>query len=158
MNTESQARQAISDLLAEYALLLDEDQLETWLELFVEDCEYKIVTRENVEQGLPNIHVWCKGKDMLADRITSFRHVNEYNLHWARRVIGPPRVRAEGDGCWHVEASYSLFQTNLEGVSRLFSVGRYATRIVPANGRALFRQVHVIADTASIPTLLAAPI
>lgn len=158
MNTESQARHAISDLLAEYSLLLDEDKLEEWLELFVDDCEYRIVSRENVEQGLPNIHIWCKGKDMLADRITSFRHVNEYNLHWARRVIGPPRVRAAGDGSWHVETSYSLFQTNLEGVSRLFSVGRYAMRIVPINGRARFRHVDVIADTASIPTLLAAPI
>ncbi len=158
MNTESQARQAISDLLAEYSLLLDEDRLEAWLELFVDECEYRIVSRENVEQGLPNIHIWCKGKDMLADRITSFRHVNEYNLHWARRVIGPPRVSAQGDGSWQVETSYSLFQTNLEGVSRLFSVGRYAMRIVPVDGRARLKQVHVIADTASIPTLLAAPI
>lgn len=151
-------REAIADLMADYGLLIDEDRLEDWVELFAEVSSYKIVARENVEQGLPQILVWCANKAMLRDRITSYRHVNEYNLHWDRHVIGAPRIRGERDGVWSVEAGYSLFQTDLEGQSRLFSVGRYVDTIVLDAGVARFRDKLVIVDTASIPTLLATPI
>jgi anthranilate 1,2-dioxygenase small subunit len=158
VSTDFVANERIRGVLAEYGLLLDEDRLEDWVALFTDDCDYRIVARENVEQGLPNVLVWCKGKSMLADRITSYRHVNEYNLHWARRVIGPARIRSGGQDAWQVEASYSVFQTNLEGVTRLFSVGRYEMQVVASADRAILKSVRVIADTASIPTLLAAPI
>jgi anthranilate 1,2-dioxygenase small subunit len=151
-------RHAASDLMAEYGLLIDEDRLEDWVELFEETCDYKVVTRENVEQGLPNILIWCDNKDMLRDRIASYRDVNEYNLHWDRHVIGPPRFCGETAGVWTIEASYSLFQTDLEGASRLFSVGRYRIEFVMAGESARIRTATAIADTGLIPTLLASPI
>jgi 3-phenylpropionate/cinnamic acid dioxygenase small subunit len=153
-----EVRDAIADLLAEYALRLDEDRLEEWVELFDADCSYKVVTRENVEQGLPNILIWCANKDMLRDRVDSYRNVNEYNLHWDRHVIGAPRIRAGDRGAWQVEASYSLFQTDLEGVSRLFSVGRYQASVLVTDGLARLRELVAVADTGSIPTLLATPV
>ena len=125
MNVPDSIRHAAGDLLAEYGLLIDEDRLEDWVELFDETCDYQVVTRENVEQGLPNVLIWCDNKAMLRDRVASYRNVNEYNLHWDRHVIGAPRFCGEAGGVWTVEAAYSLFQTDLEGASRLFSVGRY---------------------------------
>lgn len=154
----SSPRDAINDLLLDYGLLIDEDRLEEWLDLFAEDASYKIVSRENVEQGLPQIHMWCRNKNMIRDRVTAYRHVNEYNLHWDRHVIGGARIRGEAAGVWTIEASYCLFQTDLEGVSRLFSVGRYRDTVVFENGIAKFRDKLVVVDTASIPTLLATPI
>jgi 3-phenylpropionate/cinnamic acid dioxygenase small subunit len=153
-----EVRDAIADLLAEYALRLDEDRLEAWIDLFDADCSYKVVTRENVEQGLPNILIWCANKDMIRDRVDSYRNVNEYNLHWDRHVIGAPRIRRGADDAWHVEAGYSLFQTDLEGVSRLFSVGRYQASVLVTDGVALLREMVAIADTGSVPTLLATPV
>ncbi len=47
-----EARLAIDDLFADYGAHLDADRLEDWLELFVEDCVYQIVPRENAELGL----------------------------------------------------------------------------------------------------------
>ena len=64
-------RIALSDLMAEYGMALDEDRLEEWVELFEEDCDYRVVTRENAEQGLPNVLMWCDNKNMLRDRIES---------------------------------------------------------------------------------------
>jgi anthranilate 1,2-dioxygenase small subunit len=151
-------REAIQDLLVEYGLLIDEDRLEDWVELFAEPCSYRIVARENVEQNLPQVLMLCTNKDMLHDRVTAYRQVNEYNLHSDRHVIGMPRLHGERDGVWRAEASYSLFQTDVEGVSRLFSVGRYDITVVFENGRARLRDVLVIVDTAAIPTLLATPI
>ena len=151
-------REAIADLLAEYGLALDEDRLEDWVALFVPTCDYKIVTRENVAQGLPNIMMWCDNQNMLRDRIESYRHVNESNLHWDRHLIGAPRHIGCQDGAWTVEASYSLFQTDFEGVSRLFGVGRYRCELVIEVDEALFKSMLVVADTGLVPTLLATPI
>jgi anthranilate 1,2-dioxygenase small subunit len=151
-------REKLQDLVVEYGLLIDEDKLEEWVDLFADDASYKIVTRENVEQGLPQILVWAKSKNMLRDRVDSYRHVNEYNLHWDRHVIGAPRLRENADGTWRIEASYSLFQTDLEGVSRLFSVGRYEMAARVLGERVVLAAVTVVADTAAIPTLLATPI
>ena len=165
-------RAAASDLMAEYGLRIDEDRLEDWIDLFDQICDYKVVTRENIEQGLPNVLIWCDNQDMLRDRIASYRDVNEYNLHWGRHVIGPLRfcgrvyaadqalARADRAPIWVIEAACSLYQTDLEGASRLFSVGRYRAEIIasPAGTLARIRSMLVIADTALIPTLLAAPI
>jgi anthranilate 1,2-dioxygenase small subunit len=141
-------------LMAEYGMALDEDRLEDWVELFDEDCDYRVTTRENVEQGLPNILMWCDNKNMLRDRVESYRNVNEYNLHYDRHVIGPLRMLGEST----FEASYSLFQTDLEGNSRLFSVGRYRVEAVMKDGAAKLKTVLVVADTGTIPSLLATPI
>ena len=154
----STTRDRLNDLVAEYGLLLDEDKLESWIDLFAEDATYKIITRENVEQGLPQTLVWANSKNMLRDRVDAYRHVNEYNLHWDRHVIGAPRLRDRGDGTWHLEASYSLFQTDMEGVSRLFSVGRYDMTVRMTSEAASIISALVIVDTAAIPTLLATPI
>lgn len=151
-------RDAITALMAEYALLLDEDRLEEWVELFDPACDYRVVTRENVEQGLDNVMMWCDNRDMLQDRVESYRHVNEYNLHWDRHLIGPLRVRPGDGGGWLVEAPYSLFQTDMEGQSRLFSVGRYRAVVVPAGDGLRLKSMQVIADTAAVPSLLATPI
>jgi anthranilate 1,2-dioxygenase small subunit len=152
------ARERIADLVAEYGLLLDEDKLEAWADLFTADCDYRIVMRENVEQGLPHVLMWCDTRDMLRDRVDSYRHVNEYNLHWDRHVIGPIRYAGEADGTWTIEASYSLFQTDREGASRLFSVGRYRAEVVFEGDAPRFKSMLVIADTGLVPSLLATPI
>ena len=144
--------------MADYAMAIDEDRLEDWVELFTEDCDYRVVTRENVEQGLPNVLMWCDNKDMLRDRVESYRHVNVYNPHYDRHVLGPLRFTDEKDGRCTFDVSYSLFQTSLEGESRLFSVGRYRVEARLEGGTARLKTVTVIADTGLVPSLLATPI
>ena len=151
-------KEALTALMADYGMALDEDRLEDWVELFEEACDYRVVTRENVEQGLPNVLMWCDNKDMLRDRVESYRHVNEYNPHYDRHVIGPLRIISTKDSICCFEAAYSLFQTTLEGESRLFSVGRYRIEARVTGDVAKLKSVSVIADTGLIPSLLATPI
>jgi anthranilate 1,2-dioxygenase small subunit len=148
----------LTALMAEYAMAIDDNRLEDWVELFDEACEYKVVTRENVEQGLPNVLMWCDNKNMLRDRVESYREVNLYNLHYDRHVVGPLRFVGKERSTWTFEASYSLFQTELEGASRLFSVGKYRIQALIENGAARLKSVTVIADTGLVPSLLATPI
>ena len=151
-------RDALAGLMAEYGMALDEDRLEDWVELFDEACDYKVVTRENVEQSLPNVLMWCDNKNMLRDRVESYRQVNLYNLHYDRHVLGPLRFVKQEGSAWTFEVSYSLFQTELEGASRLFSVGRYRVEARVEDGVGRLKSVSVVADTGLVPSLLATPI
>jgi anthranilate 1,2-dioxygenase small subunit len=153
-----ETRELLSALMAEYAMAIDENRLEDWVELFDEACDYKVVTRENVEQGLPNVLMWCDNKNMLRDRIESYRHVNLYNPHYDRHVLGPLRFLEATNALWSFDVSYSLFQTELEGASRLFSVGRYRVQALLEGDAARLKSVTVIADTGLVPSLLATPI
>jgi anthranilate 1,2-dioxygenase small subunit len=155
MTVDFQTREILTAVMAEYAMAIDEDRLEDWVELFDEQCEYKVVTRENVEQGLPNVLMWCDNKDMLRDRVESYREVNEYNPHYDRHVLGPLRFSGNEGDLWKFDQSYSLFQTTLEGESRIFSVGRYS---VQATKDGKLKSVTVVADTGLVPSLLATPI
>ena len=134
------------ELMADYAELIDSDRLEEWLELFTEDVRYNVIPRENVEQGLPR------------DRITALRQANEYNLHYDRHLIGSVRVRPSADGTFEIGANYAVFQTTLEGQSRLFSAGCYKDRVRIVEGQLRIYDKCVIVDTFSIPTLLATPL
>ena len=154
MKVAPEVREALTALMAEYAMAIDENRLEDWVELFDEACDYRIVTRENIDQGLPNILMWCDNKNMLRDRVESYREVNLYNPHYDRHVLGPLRFTGQTGALYAFDVSYSLFQTELEGASRLFSVGRYR---VEAHVDRL-KSVVVVADTGLVPSLLATPI
>jgi anthranilate 1,2-dioxygenase small subunit len=158
MKVPPDIREVLTDVMAQYASNLDENHLEDWVELFDEACDYRIVTRENVEQDLPNVLMWCDNKNMLRDRIESYRHVNLYNPHYDRHVLGPLRFTEGSDAVWSFDVAYSLFQTELEGASRLFSVGRYRVQARVQDGKARLKSVTVVADTGLVPSLLATPI
>jgi anthranilate 1,2-dioxygenase small subunit len=151
-------RDLVVALHGDYAWLLDEDRLEEWLHLFTEDCVYKVVPRENLKFGIAGCLMLCVNKDMLRDRVTSLRQANKFNIHVDRHLIGPPRVRRIDAHTLSAETAYTVFQSNQEGESRLFSVGCYIDRIEIDNGAARLREKIVIVDSFSVPTLLATPL
>jgi anthranilate 1,2-dioxygenase small subunit len=145
-------------LIETYGRLLDEDRLEDWLDLFAETCRYEIVSRENRAQNLPLSLMLCDNKDMLRDRIHSLRHANIFNIHSDCHVIGLVRAEAGEGGRLSATAAYSLFQSNQDGETRLFSVGRYHFTLLPSDGGLLIETAIVVVDTGTILTLLATPI
>jgi anthranilate 1,2-dioxygenase small subunit len=149
--------QEIQNLFETYARLLDTDRLEEWLELFAEDCHYEIMSRENVQQNLPLSLMLCDNKDMLIDRIMSLREANIYNIHVDCHVLSFLHILEEQKS-FAVGANYALFQSNQEGETRLFSVGRYQAQITRIDGKLLFTRMRVVVDTGAILSLLATPI
>jgi anthranilate 1,2-dioxygenase small subunit len=151
-------RDAIHDLMADYCHYIDDDLLEDWLDFFTEDCVYKILSRENVENDLPLELLSCRNKNMLRDRILSLREANIYNIHFDKHILGAVRILAEENGAYRVQANYTVYQSNQDGVSELFNVGTYRDLIVFADGKPLFKEKIAIADTFGIPRLLSTPI
>jgi len=156
--SEAEARAAIHDLMADYCHFIDDDRLEAWLDFFAEDCVYKILSRENVESNLPLELMLCSNKNMLRDRVLSLRQANIYNIHHDKHVLGAVRVFAPEAGLYRVQANYTVYQTNQDGVSALFSVGTYRDVIRFVDGRPLFQEKIVVADTFGIPRMLSTPL
>lgn len=155
---DPEARAALADLIAEYANLIDEDRLEDWLDLFAEDCTYRVVPRENFDLGLPQPLILAENKAMLRDRVVAYRNANIYNIHRDRHVVGTLLAR-KGEGApWSLTASFALFQTDSEGRTTLFVAGQYRATASFESARPRLHDVLVLLDTAAIPTLLATPV
>lgn len=157
MTSDTIRRMAIN-LMDEYVERIDDDRLEEWLDLFTEDCCYRVVPRENLEQNLPASIIFCPSKNSLRDRIVSLRNANAFNLHYDRHIVSNVRADPDDAGVWRLKANYVVYQTTLDGQSRLFSVGSYRDKLRLDGDRILFSEKLVIVDTFSIPTLLATPL
>ena len=151
-------RDAISDLIADYVHLIDDDRLEDWVELFTDDCTYKILSRENVDAGYPLELLSCHNKGMLRDRVVSLREANLFNLHTDKHILGAVRVTGEAGGVWSARTNFALYQSTTEGETDLFAVGTYDDKIVFEDGQARFAEKIVTNDTFAVARMLSTPI
>ena len=151
-------RSQVETLIVEASAALDNDNWQAWLDLFHDECAYRIVPLENVQQGLPGSVMLCETKKALSDRIVSLLRANTFNPHTTRHITGPPRITADRGDRVEAETAYALYQTDVEGVSRLFAVGCYRDRMGSFGGALKFVDRVVVLDTFSIPTLLAKPV
>ena len=144
-------------LQEDYVQAIDNNNLEAWPEFFVDACEYKIIPRENVDQNLPAALVYCDSKGMLIDRIVSYRHANIYNIHYTLHVVGNPRIISTDSDLITAQTNYSIFQTQTNGVTTLFQVGKYLDVMVRVDGKLKFKSKQCTIDTFSVDRLLATP-
>lgn len=141
-----------------YARVLDEDHLEKWPELFVEHGVYKVVPRENRANDFPLALMYCDSRNMMIDRVRSLRDANVYNLHYPRHVVTNIELLGEHHQIYDVAACFTVYQTDMEGQTRLYSVGQYLDRIVQEGDELRFLEKVAICDTFNIPNLLAIPL
>jgi anthranilate 1,2-dioxygenase small subunit len=151
-------RDSVCDLLACYGALIDAAQYKEWLGLFASDCRYQVMPRENWQRGLPAALMFCDSRAMLEDRILALREANKYNIHTDRHLIGLPRITNNQGSVVVVEASFVVFQTDVEGESRLFATGLYHDKLVFADGELRIAEKLVLLDTFAVPHLLATPL
>ena len=68
---ELAVRLGVHELIAAYAECIDEDRLEEWPDLFVEQCRYLITSRANHEAGMRQGVMYAASRGMLLDRVFS---------------------------------------------------------------------------------------
>jgi anthranilate 1,2-dioxygenase small subunit len=145
-------------LYDDYAYLLNAGDLERWLDLFAEDCSYRIVSRENHAAGLPLALVRCDSRAMLADRIAAIRNTQFFVARVMRNFVSGVRITSTGDAGLDVTASFLVTEA-LEGdPPRVFSVGEYRDRVVERGGGMRFERKCAIYDASMIQTSLIYPL
>tara|TARA_Y100001934_G_C12335283_1_gene767274 strand:+ start:472 stop:954 length:483 start_codon:yes stop_codon:yes gene_type:complete len=149
----------LQDLMARYAMALDDGRFEDWPAFFTEDAVYKIVSSENHAQGLPLGVIDCRGRGMLHDRVMALCEANIYEPHRYRHVLMPPVVTGRDGDTVSVETGYHLARIMREGETMLFSTGKYLDRVTAMpDGTLKFAERLVVFDSKRIDTLLVFPI
>jgi anthranilate 1,2-dioxygenase small subunit len=151
-------RARIADLYYAYAEVLDDRKFERWPNFFVEDCVYRVTSRDNHERRLPLSEIWCESRRMLEDRVTAIRQTAMYAPRRLRHFIANIRVgSATGDGI-PCRANFTLHQTLPDQPTELFLSGEYQDRVVEIEGTLRFAERLCIHDALVVPTSLVFPI
>jgi salicylate 5-hydroxylase small subunit len=148
----------LSRLYAEYAAAVDSAQWEKWMELFTDDCEYKVQPRENHERGFPLATLALLSKGMLKDRVYGIRETLFHDPYYQRHVVGVPLILGQEGNVIRAEAGYAVFRTKLSQESTVFNVGRYVDRVRRTEGGLKFESRLCIYDTEMIPNSIIYPI
>ena len=149
---------ALSRLYADYAAAVDAGQWDRWIDLFVDDCDYRVQPRENHERGFPLATLALLSKGMLRDRAYGIKETLFHDPYYQRHVVGAPLIDKVDDGVIHAQANYAVFRTKLSQETTVFNVGRYLDRVRITPDGLRFEQRHCIYDTEMIPNSLIYPI
>jgi anthranilate 1,2-dioxygenase small subunit len=158
MQNDLLLRLELQMLLDDYIATLDEDRLEDWPKMFVEDCLYEIIPKENADLGLPAPLMYCDNRRMLNDRVVSLRNANIFQPVVYRHFVSALQWRQDESGVIEMQSNYLVINTNQLGQSLVFQTGRYFDRVVKTDEGLRFKQKRVIYDTSRVQTLLAIPI
>ncbi|HEY7577306.1 MAG TPA: aromatic-ring-hydroxylating dioxygenase subunit beta [Acetobacteraceae bacterium] len=150
-------RDAIEDLLAEYADAIDEGELERWPGFFTQDGEYQIITRESRDAGLPIGILYCGSRAMMEDRVRALRTANIYEPHAYRHLLGRPRFEEQDDG-FAVASNFCVFRIAQDGDTVTFATGRYLDQVVLDGDSLRFRSRRVVLDSRRVDILLVLPL
>lgn len=154
------ALERVQGLFCDYAHCIDDDRLEQWPDLFVEDCVYRVIPRENLGGRPPLAIIHLENRGQLRDRVLILRQALVFAERYNRRIIGNLRVDEAGAwGCRAVAAFVVYATDKVEGTTALFGTGKYEAEIAfEAAGTARFRRLDAVIDTCSIPRQMPYPI
>jgi anthranilate 1,2-dioxygenase small subunit len=150
-------RQAVEDLHARYAHILDDDRLEEWPELFTEKATYRIATAENEERGLPLPVLSCGSRAMMRDRVQSLRHANIYEPQRYRHMVSSVLIQELDKTKVTSVANFLVLRIMQDGGTSIFASGRYLDRIV-LSPEPKYEERVVVCDSRRFDTLLAIPL
>ena len=154
----------VQAFLYEYAASLDEERFDDWVALFEPgNCTYEVLSRENRDLGLPAPIMGCYSYGLVCDRVAMLvKGVLTYRHNHLLRQVSNVRVRRAApeskDDALLVQAGLVVHQSDEEGVSSLYMVGRYEMQLTDVGGKHLIRRMEVVVDSFGIDTMLAVPL
>ncbi|MEM5388146.1 anthranilate 1,2-dioxygenase small subunit AndAd [Paraburkholderia phymatum] len=154
---EINTRLRLAALQDNYISAIDNDKLEEWAAFFTEDGFYEIVSKENVEQGLPAPIIHCDSARMIRDRVLSLRNANIYERPSYRHFLSGMQWQPCEDG-WTMTTNYLVVNTVQDGSTSIYQAGRYIDHVVNTPDGLRFRKKRCVFDTSRVQTLLAYPI
>jgi anthranilate 1,2-dioxygenase small subunit len=141
-----------------YVSVLDNDRLEDWPKLFVEDCFYEIIPKENEDSGLSAPLIYCDNAAMLRDRVLSLRNANIYEKPTYRHFVSGLEFEIIDEANVSMTSNYVVINTSPAGETSIYQAGRYFDRVIRTDLGWRFRSKRVIYDTSRVQTALAIPI
>jgi anthranilate 1,2-dioxygenase small subunit len=159
VRVEESIHRAIENLLHEWARTVDEARYEDLTLLMTESGEYKVMSRFNVERGLPLAIIYARSQAQFRDRILSMRVANVYETQFYRHTVTGVQIISVANGRYEVRANYTVVRImEHDGSMTLFSTGQYRDEVVFEGETPKFARRHVVYDSRAIDTLLVIPL
>ena len=161
MTVPVQLRFEVEDLYNRYCEVLDDGPLENWPTLFADPCDYRIVPRENYENGLPLALMRCESRGMLMDRVTAVREQLMYEPRYLRHMVTNIRIRSVSNDASRVSAvaNYAVLETLRDALTRVLNSGRYIDEMVRGDDGALqFISKLCVFDSELVPNSIVFPV
>ncbi len=168
--TEAEARRrAALDLLVRYVRIVDDPRrIEEWPGLFAAQAEYLVITRENLERGLPIAVIRDDSRDRILDRLVIIREFwgasgraedRHYNAGWPRHVVGPAWAEPGDAGEMRVGANFMVWNTTpVDGSPRLLALGEYRDVVAFDAGEPKLKSKTVILDAPVLQDVFVYPL
>jgi anthranilate 1,2-dioxygenase small subunit len=155
---DAAVRLGVHELIGAYVDCIDEDRLEEWPDMFVEQCRYLIISRSNHAAGMRQGVMYAASRGMLVDRVFATRKANIFEPHGYRHVVGPIRIQNLDQSVAVVHSNFMAARIMHDGTTSLFATGRYLDRIDVSAVPYRFIERIVVLDSDKIDTLLAIPL
>ena len=158
MKSPLELRLELDDLYARYAAALDEARYDDWIDLFTEECFYRVVPRENFDRNLPLSTMMAESRGMLKDRVYGITNTLYHQPYYQRHIVSGLFIRKTEGEVIHTQANYAVFRTKQNEISEVFNVGRYIDTVIFDGGRLKFREKLCVFDSELIPNSLIYPL
>ncbi len=158
MDERLSLRLELDELYAAYAGALDDADYEGWLDLFIDDCLYKVISSENHSQGLPLATILCESKGMLRDRLNAVTDTAMYEPRIMRHMFSGIRVLESNAERVAARASFCILETLNDEPTRVFLSGEYRDELVREDGQLRFRERLCIFDTNLVRNSIIVPV
>ena len=141
-----------------YFEALDEDRLEEWSDLFVEDCLYRIIPRENYEAGQGVCIMQGDSKGMLTDRVRAIRSTQVYAPRYCRRFYSGLRLVNTTGRQLQTRQNLLVVHTLVSQPSKILGCGVGHDRLILADsGHLKLVERTIVLDTEMIDNTIIYP-
>lgn len=151
-------RSDIEDFFGSYYDSLDDVRLADWPAHFADECLYRIVSRENFEQGLRLSTIFGESRGMLIDRVTGLTRTQVYAPRYYRRFSGPLRIGTAQHERLTVQHNLLVAQTQVDRQTEILMSARCHDTLVVERGQLLLKERVVVFDSEMIPNSLIYPV
>ena len=140
------------------ACLLDGMELEAWTDLFADTAQYRIISRENFDQGLPHATIYCRGLGMIKDRILSIRKALVFEERHLRRMISSVRINSREGKSLNAQASFLVIESFSDALPEIAMVGRYVDKLIDSDDGFLISSRDCVFDNYWTPRSVVVPV
>ncbi len=154
----SVTRHEIQELFDDYVACLDAEALRDFPAFFTTDALYRVISRENYDDGLDHAPIYCLGRPMIEDRVNATVEAALYQPRSLRHFVSGIRITERSADEVRVESNFLIIESLIEQEPQILMVGRYLDRITREAGALRFRERSCVYDNYRIRTTLVIPV
>ena len=144
-------RSAVRDFYDEYYIILDDGRFEQWPALFIEDCLYRVISRENYEAGYSLSTMYGESRGMLIDRVMGMTRTQMFAPRYYRRFPGPIRFVAQDANSVRIRQNLLVVQTMIDRKTEIVLSAVCHDVLVSDSGLPRLQERIVVFDSEMIP-------